>query len=46
MKILNVSQDWFNLNMNYNDCIIWDIIDREVAKCYKDWKSDLYGQPP
>lgn len=43
MKILNVSQDWFNLNLNYNDGIIWDIIDRQVAKYYKDWKSDLYG---
>ena len=43
MKILNVSRDWFHLNMNYNDGIIWDIIDREVAKYYKDWKCNLYG---
>ena len=33
--------DWFDLDYKRDDGIIWSVVDREAAKCYKDWKSDL-----
>ena len=37
-----VLQEWFNLNYDCDNGIIRSVVDREAAKCYKDWKRDLY----
>ncbi|EXC17376.1 hypothetical protein L484_027568 [Morus notabilis] len=35
-------KDWFNMDYNYKNDILRSVIDREAAKCYKDWKSSLH----
>ncbi|EXC30704.1 hypothetical protein L484_027879 [Morus notabilis] len=33
----------FNVDYNYKNGILRSIVDREAAKCYKDWKRSLHG---
>jgi len=35
-------KDWFNVDYNYKNGILRSVVDREAAKCYKDWKSSLH----
>ena len=35
-------KDWFNMDYNYKNDILRSVVDREAAKCYKDWKSSLH----
>ena len=42
LTVLTMLQDWFNLDYNHDDDIICSIVDREAAKCYNHWKSDLH----
>ncbi|EXB58275.1 hypothetical protein L484_015608 [Morus notabilis] len=34
--------DWFNMDYNYKNGILRSVVNREAAKCYKDWKSSLH----
>ncbi|EXC17474.1 hypothetical protein L484_001316 [Morus notabilis] len=40
--IQNRMLDWFNMDYNYKNGILRSVINREAAKCYKDWKSSLH----
>ncbi|GMN63610.1 hypothetical protein TIFTF001_032692 [Ficus carica] len=43
-KLLDVTRkDWFKFDLDANGGLIWSIIYRDSAKCYKDWKNDLYN---
>ncbi|GMN69640.1 hypothetical protein TIFTF001_038685 [Ficus carica] len=35
--------DWFNFDLDANGGLIRSIIDRDSAKCHKDWKNDLHN---
>ena len=35
-------KDWFNMDYKYKNGILRSVVDREAAKCYKDWKSSLH----
>ena len=35
--------EWFKIDLNNDNGIIRQVIDRDAKKCYKDWKSDLHN---
>lgn len=41
--MFNILKEWFNIDYDYQSGVYRNIIDWDAAKCYKDWKNDLYN---